>query len=314
MKTVYNNAMVAHLWANQSQTEARNSNNSFYFREQTIYSYGNHFPIAKFHDTPNGERVILFTARTYSMTTHKHVALTNSAIRNGITVIQCDNVRPCRESDHLGNLAGMRQELIDLMNKAARARSNFEDLYTSMEDVVLRYHTYRTLFQLKTISDRLAIPEDWKAQAHIRLKEQAQKDKERKEQRKRAEEQREKELLADMCKWIEHKECEYRAYQYPVIQLRLKDAETVETSKGAELPVSHARTLWDLIQEIKQGDREEYQHNGHSLHAGLFVVQHIKRDGSLRAGCHEMTYAAMEDFASRMKWPVRVKGQEKRAI
>lgn len=212
------------------------------------------------------------------------------------------------------NLSAMKQELIDLMNKAARARSNFGYLNERMEEVVWRYGTYRRVFQLETVSDRLAIPEDWKAQAQIRLKEQAKQDKERAEQRKREEQAREQALLSDMWNWIEHKECNYSAYQYPVIQLRLKDAETVETSKGAELPVSHARKLWDIIQEIMRGEREEYQHNGHSLHAGSFVVQYIKRDGSLRAGCHDMTYEAMEDFASRMHWPVRVKGQEKLAI
>lgn len=313
MKTVVNSNMVAHLWANQSQPEARNSNKSFYFDGLTIYSYGNHFPIAKFHEV-NGVRFILFTTKTYSSTTHKHVALTNRAIAKGITVIKCANVRPCSESEHLMNLSAMKHELIDLMNKAARARSSFGYLNERMEKVVWRYGSYRRVFRLETVSDRLAIPEDWKAQAQIRLKEQAEQDKARKEQRKRAAEQQKKELLADMLNWIEHKECNYSAYQYPVIQLRLKDAETVETSKGAELPVAHARKLWDTIQEIKLGEREEYQHNGHSLHAGSFVVQYIKRDGSLRAGCHDMTYEAMAGFANRMHWPVRVKGQEKLAI
>lgn len=307
MKTVHTSEMVAHLWANQSQTEARNSNKSFYFREHTIYSYGNHFPIAKFHKV-NGVRFILFTTKTYSSTTQRHVALTNRAIADGITVIACDNVRPCSESDHLLNLSAMKQELIDLMNKAARARSNFGYLNERMEEVVWRYDRYRRAFQLEKVSDRLAIPEDWKAQAQIRLKEQAEKNKARKEQRKREEQAREQALLADMWNWIEHKECAYSAYHYPVIQLRLKDAETVQTSRGAELPVLHARKLWDMIQEIKCGDREEYYHNGHSLHAGSFVVQYIKRDGSLRAGCHDMTYEAMEGFANRMHWPVRVKG------
>lgn len=307
MKTVYNNEMVAHLWANQSQTEARNSNKSFYFYEQTIYSYGDHFPIAKFHKV-NSERVILFTTRTYSVTTRQHVVWTNRAIAKGITVIKCDNVRPCSESDHLLNLSVMKQELINLMSKAARARSSFGHLNDRMEKVVWRYGSYRRVFQLETVSDCLVIPEDWKAQAQIRLKEQAEKDKERKAQRKREEEQIKCELMIDALNWIEHKECNYSAYQYPVIQLRLKDTETVQTSKGAELPVSHARKLWDIIQEIKLGEREEYQHNGHSLHAGSFVVQYIKRDGSLRAGCHDMTYEAMEGFASRMHWPVQVKG------
>lgn len=314
MKTVVNSDMVAHLWANQSQPEARNSNKSFYFYEQTIYSYGHHFPIAQFHDTPSGERVILFTNQSYSMTTHQHVSCVRRAIAGQAQVITCTNVRPRNEAEHLANLKDMVNEFMGTMNKAARARSNFEYFNNRMNELVKQHHAYRQVFQLEKISDRLAIPEDWKTQAQIRLKEQAEKDKARKEQRKREEEQRERELAMDALNWIEHKECNYSAYQYPVIQLRLKDDETVETSKGATIPVFHARKLWDIIQEIKLGDREEYHHNGHSLHAGSFTVQYIKRDGSLRAGCHDMTYEAMEGFANRMRWPVRVKGQEKLAV
>ena len=47
MKKIHDLDMVAHLFANQSQTEARNGGNTFYFYKDTIYSFGSHFPIAK---------------------------------------------------------------------------------------------------------------------------------------------------------------------------------------------------------------------------------------------------------------------------
>ena len=43
---VFSNREIPHLWAHQTQDEARNGTASFYFRGATIYSYGSHFPIA----------------------------------------------------------------------------------------------------------------------------------------------------------------------------------------------------------------------------------------------------------------------------
>lgn len=40
---VYDNGMVAHVWANQSQDSARSHNGNFYFEGRAIYSYGSHY-------------------------------------------------------------------------------------------------------------------------------------------------------------------------------------------------------------------------------------------------------------------------------
>ena len=50
MRHVYPNHEVPHLWAHQTQDEARNSTGSFYVNGQTIYSYGFAFPHRKTRD------------------------------------------------------------------------------------------------------------------------------------------------------------------------------------------------------------------------------------------------------------------------
>ena len=91
MKKVLNADNVAHTWANQQQDEARTPNNSFYFYNNTIYSYGSHFPIAKHATNSKGETAILFTTRSYSMTTSKHIALVKQSIPNREIIIYCNN-------------------------------------------------------------------------------------------------------------------------------------------------------------------------------------------------------------------------------
>lgn len=85
MKKVVDKETVAHLWANKVQSEARNSSGNFYFRGDTIYSYGGHFPIAK-----HIEGGILMTYRTYSNTTAKHIGCVRMASSH-LTKIYCYN-------------------------------------------------------------------------------------------------------------------------------------------------------------------------------------------------------------------------------
>lgn len=80
MRTIVNSREVAHLWAHQAQDHARNSGGTVKFQEKVIYSYGHHFPIAAFVTDMRGEEVILFTTRTYGVTTAKHCGYVRSAI------------------------------------------------------------------------------------------------------------------------------------------------------------------------------------------------------------------------------------------
>ncbi len=87
-KTVYDKSTVAHHWANQIGDYARVSCDNFYFRNKTIYSYGSHFPIAKHIENAAGEKAVLFTERTYSNTTAKHISITRQAARH-LNIIYC---------------------------------------------------------------------------------------------------------------------------------------------------------------------------------------------------------------------------------
>jgi len=83
MKKVFSDkSQVAHLWANKHQNEARTSTNNFYFYDDSIYSYGSHFRIAKHVRNEAGEAGVLFTTRSYSNTTAKHINTTFMACRN----------------------------------------------------------------------------------------------------------------------------------------------------------------------------------------------------------------------------------------
>ena len=67
MKTVFANHMVAHIWAQQNQAQGRSHNGNFHFDGPTLFSYRT--PIANFVTGAKGERVVLISSNSYSMTT-----------------------------------------------------------------------------------------------------------------------------------------------------------------------------------------------------------------------------------------------------
>ena len=54
---------VAHAWANKTKPRLKGTN--MYFEGDTIYSYGDHFPVARHVCTDRNDNVVLFTTREY---------------------------------------------------------------------------------------------------------------------------------------------------------------------------------------------------------------------------------------------------------
>lgn len=125
MRTVLTNQEVAEAWAAQDRPEARNQSGSLYFVGRTIYSYGNHFPIAAFTPSPTGNRLaVLFSHRSYSVTTSAHQRRAWSAWYRCPHRGACEKFRvfspDWSPSDNLDDYTGRIKNTAD---RARRARS-----------------------------------------------------------------------------------------------------------------------------------------------------------------------------------------------
>lgn len=79
MKKVFpSNSQVCHTWAQQTQIEGRSS--SISFRDSVIFSYGEHFPMAKIH-TVKGKRFAIINSSDYSVTTGQHKSQVRNALK-----------------------------------------------------------------------------------------------------------------------------------------------------------------------------------------------------------------------------------------
>lgn len=77
MPTVFDNSMVAHVWAQNRQSGGRSSNGNFYFSGRTLYSYGSHFAVGCIAE--NG--VVFLNSDSYSISTSRHKSEAWRAVR-----------------------------------------------------------------------------------------------------------------------------------------------------------------------------------------------------------------------------------------
>lgn len=164
MKTVVTSAMVAHLWANKSQKHAKNGGGCFYFEDETIFSFGPHFPIARhtecralLSDNSAAEKpvrkvpAVLFTTDSRGPRTSKHMSDTRRAIAHGVKIfhVPCLMVHGESETRHKENFQDFIARAIALVKSAEKARSRKEGLLVSARALVTNANEYAMSFGLR---------------------------------------------------------------------------------------------------------------------------------------------------------------------
>jgi len=300
-KHVFDTGEIPHLWAHRTQEEARNRQGNLYFIGDTIYSYGSHFPIARHVVSEAGERAVLLTTATYSVTTSSHCSAVRSAIPSGTRIfhvpIVCHgryNGSELTTNDHAGNLADYAERIEKHVITSARARSSYAKEWNHERAVRLRDEAfaYSAFFGLPVPS----IPEvpelDSEALTAIRKRE-AKRAAEKAEQTKRDRAEaivRQQELIT---KWRagQHSGC---LYDVPAM-LRIVGDE-VQTSRGARFPIAHAKRGLAFVRKVR-GSGQPYVRNGHTIHLGPYAIDRIEQDGTVTVGCHVVSWEEIERIA-----------------
>lgn len=294
MKTVFDNDMVAHTWAQQSQDHGRNAKDSFYFRGPTIYSYRDRYPIGHFIDAQDGIRTVLIWSGYYGVTTSAH---TSRALRatSHYRQFRVPYVVPRNADDHKANLADLVSTYEGHLRGIARAKSYAEYQIQLTREARRDALAYAAAFGLGAPDVPEPTPEV--IQAALERSKAASA-------RKAAEERERKRLealeLANKVREWQNGALVHLPWDAPTI-LRLKrgNPDVTETSRGAEFPTDHARKAWPLIRRLYERG-EEFQRNGRTIHLGHFQIDLIEADGTLHAGCHTLMRAEVERFAATL--------------
>jgi hypothetical protein len=89
----------------------------------------------------------------------------------------------------------------------------------------------------------------------------------------------------------------YSGCLYDVPTMLRIDGDEVVTSRGARFPVSHAKRALAFIRKVREFG-QAYVRNGHTIHLGPYAIDRIESDGTVKAGCHVVSWEEIERIAS----------------
>lgn len=328
-QTVFDNAMVAHVWAQRDQEEGRSHNGNFHFRGDTLFSYRT--PIGRFVNIGKDRTryAVLVTSNSYSITTSgKHMPALWRALRGGGYVAEfrvpelggyyADG--PNR-AEHEANLAHLVNEYRDRRAKVQRMRDYYgteETLREELQTRALHLERYADLFKLRAKLPRLNPDKDAADVFAARATREAKRntpaaiakreaDRERREEAKRRAAELERAESAERVEaWrrgepvtLRHGE---RIAEHNGAYLRVK-SDKLETSLGATVPLAEAVRVFRFVKLCRaKGDGISpdivWRRNGESVPVGHFQVDWISAAGSFRAGCHLIHWPEIERAAA----------------
>jgi hypothetical protein len=265
MKKVHTPENVAHLFANQLQDEARTQTNNFHFHHNMIFSYGSHFCIARHI----GEKTILFTERSYSNTTTKHIAHVRNAASH-LKKIYCYNP----SGTHADNFQYWTNEAEFNIDKLKRANKPVIYL-NNLDSIKNKAESYANFFNIE-------IPQQLKKALEITEKAQIseyleQKDAYIKAEKERKEKQAKKEHARALKKWRNFESYSlYLRDGFDYLRYN-KEKQRFETSQRIEIPLQLGLKLYDKIK------------NGIQFEKVLdYSVKEINKT-FIQVGCHKIT-------------------------
>lgn len=154
MKRRVNSQQVAHLWGNQSQSEAWNAQRNFTFRDDLLFSYST--PIGRIvKSRRTGESVALLSSRSYSNTTAKQQGHARRAVSHlphfnvPFLGVSLGRHNEARGNFHEGNLLSFVDDYRAGAARLARMRSRpWGDLRERLESERLEMVRYARLFDI----------------------------------------------------------------------------------------------------------------------------------------------------------------------
>ena len=280
MRNVLPVSELCHKWANMEQESGRNANGSMYFEGSTIYSYGSHFPIAKHIVNEQGQRAVLFTQRSYSVTTEKHKSQVWMSCKND-NIIFCSLPNSTHEDNfnfwlNIAELQGARKL------KTARKPELYLNIISNVESKAVKYAEFFGIEIPETLKAVLSIKDksqylDYQHKANELAKI---------EEQKRLKEQKAK-FKEDIKKWFNLETSRlYTTYKYDF--LRIND-NRIETTQAVQIPIEIAKRLYNSIKEgtIKQGDK--------------ILNYSVDQIGAqIKIGCHTFKRSYLLEFGSKL--------------
>jgi hypothetical protein len=264
MKTVFENRMVAHVWAQQNQSEGRSANKQFFFKDKTIFSYRASWPLATFI----GENEILLNVQRCSVTTGNHLSCVNCALKSDVKIWRVDRNIISNPTEFLKLTPEKREKF--LTEKQAKEDEANKEVKRIRDAAARKQRKEKTAASNMTLAQLLTM---WRGNEEMNY--------------------HEKNALQNKLRE------EYPGERQSDI-LRLKDDKTIETNRGATVPVKFAKKIYAQFKKCII-EKTEWVKNGKRIPAGNFEIDRIDQNGNVYAGCHYIAAREISDLAHILK-------------
>lgn len=288
--------MVAHTFAHQSQSEARNSNGSLFFDNNRIYSYGRHFCIASFEQNDNNKIALLFTTRRYSNTTAKHISTVSHATSH-IDKIYCND--PSEGTTK--NLEAFKSNIKGELSGLSRAKKpeKYINPARHIYDQCVEYCAFFNIPVPQDITDLIKSAETGEyAQYLIREAQRIEKEK------KEAAEYALKKAKSDLLKWRSGKLDRYYSQLNGESFLRINSKGRIETSQNVEIPLAIGKALFKLIHiyiKVPIGLKFGALKKVNEFKLLDWKIDDIN-DKYIKISCHKITIKEIDKLAKKLGW------------
>lgn len=296
---------VAHAWANKTGKQQKGPN--VFYEDDTIFSYGRHFPIAK-HIEINGKNYVLMTTKGYSTSTSKHISHVLSSISH-LNVIRVSSVMAESKYEHKENYECMLKERVELLTKASRART-WKEIHLGHANAMARQaNNYTRLFKLgyhliayvsdheiQTIVDNYSDTQKAQRASQLRANKKAL-----------AERTRQAQIKLEQWQKGDNVICPHFPERGDFVRVKLKNRDTkyvgtvsdkwfnndvIQTSKGSTVPLNDALLLFKVMQRCAKHKKAWFPtHEPVQRRIGDFKVDHISEEGTLVVACHTIPLA-----------------------
>ena len=291
-KSLCSNYEVCHVFATQSQDEGY-CNGTISFNRNVIKSYA--APIAVILDPV--KRIALITTHKYSVTTSVHTDMIMNALSHYDCIYAYDidlfdkKYKASNKRIHESNIIIMINGLKEVIRKQARARtSNYSIAYMLQLNNLHKYVKYFRIASLLTKEQRKIYNSTIITPAMTA------------DELKHVAKQREKEkdiLVTNILEFHSNMRAYIHSAKYAY--LRLNDDRTrIETSKGSQVLIEHARVLWNAIQRTKRAGKEYIPTI--EIKIDYYTLTRIDPNGTAHIGCHTIPYSESESIAKQLNW------------
>lgn len=281
---------LAHEWANDEDGKGIGACANILYAGGCIYSYSSNFMIARHVTNGKGERAVLFTERTYSNTTAKHV----KAVKNAVSHIDIIYVPdPAQEKEALFNEWHLRMmdiaKLLANAGKPGRYVLQIKEVFEQAK----RYADFFGYALPTALVDMGAVSSLEEFQAHL------QAERELREAEKAKEAKRQAKLHAQKLK-------AWRAFElsnfygrdgWDYLRCNVRTCE-IETTQQVSIPLDDGQAFYKVVKvTIAKGGCRDCG----MLFMGHYPVLEINK-AFIRVGCHKISMKEIDRFANQQGW------------